>query len=228
MKYLLTALLMTVVLLLTAQETRNLADFNEVSAGTGIKVILEKSSETKARIEVENGDPADVVTEVRSNHLVVKFADSQGWTRFNRNRKATVTVFYKTLEAIKASSGARIYASNTIKANMLELDGSSGGIMELEVESESLTVDVSSGGILRIGGTTASMNVDVSSGGIFKGSDLRCETVDADASSGGVASFQVSESLSADASSGGSIRYQGNPEKIRSNASSAGSIRVAN
>jgi hypothetical protein len=97
--------------------------------------------------------------------------------------------------------------------------------MELEVGSSVLTADVSSGGILKITGSTTSLHVDVSSGGVFRGYELKSETADADASSGGVASFSVSKNLSADASSGGSIRYRGNPDKIRSNSSVAGSIK---
>lgn len=228
MKFFLYAILFIGTSFLTAQDMRSLEDFHEVSAATGVKVILVKSSDTRAKVEVENCDLSDVITEVRSGRLIVKFDDNLSWGRTNRNRKATITVYYKDLEGISVSSGANIRANNAIEANELDLDGSSGGIMELKVASNVLTADASSGGILKITGSTASLDVDVSSGGIFKGYDLKSETADADASSGGVATFSVSKILSADASSGGSIRYRGNPDKIRSNSSVAGSIREDN
>lgn len=225
MKYLLLCLTM-IAYSAFANETRNLPDFNQVSAATGVKVILVKSSETKANVEVENCDPEDVITEVRGSRLVVKFDDNLGWARSNRNRKATVTVYYKSLTAIGVSSGAMIHSDEVINAANLDLDGSSGGIMEFEVSSSSLNVDISSGGVIRIKGKTDSLDIDVSSGGVLKAYDLTSESATADASSGGVASFGVAKILDADASSGGSIRYRGNPEKVRSNSSSAGSIRA--
>lgn len=209
-----------------AEETRDLPDFNEVSAAAGVKVILVKSSQTKANVEVENCDPEDVITEVRGSKLVVKFDDKISWTRSNRNRKATVTVYYKAVSAVGVSSGAMIHSDEVIEAGNLELDGSSGGMMEFEVNSRALNVDISSGGIIKINGKTESLDVDVSSGGVFKAYDLRSDSATADASSGGVASFSVAKTLDADASSGGSIRYRGNPDKVHSNASSSGSIRA--
>ena len=225
MKYLLLCLTL-IAHSVFAEETRNLPDFDEVSAATGVKVILVKSSQTKAKIEVENCDPEDVITEVRGSKLVVKFDDKISWTRSNRNRKATVTVYYKAVNAVGVSSGAMIHSDEVIETGNLELDGSSGGIMEFEVNSAALNVDISSGGIIKINGKTESLDIDVSSGGVFKAYDLRSESATADASSGGVASFSVSKTLNADASSGGSIRYRGNPDKVRSNSSSSGSIRA--
>ena len=225
MKYLLLCLVLTSTTLF-ADEMRQLSDFDQVSAATGIKVILIKSSETKANVEVENGDTDDVLTEVKGSKLVIKFDNNQGWSRSNRNRKATVTVYYKFIEAVHVSSGAIVKAENSIEAADLQLEGSSGGIMELEVKASNLSVDISSGGILRITGSTEALDVDVSSGGVLKGQDLRSQSASADASSGGVATFHVAKNLDADASSGGSIRYLGDPDKVRSNSSSAGSIRA--
>ena len=187
--------------------------------------MLVKSSETKAIVEIENGDPDDVITEVKGSRLQVKY-DNNNWNRSNRNRKAKVTVHYKSINEIGVSSGAMVSAENEIDADKLDLGGSSGGIMELDVDCSELTVDISSGGVLRISGSTRSLDIDVSSGGILKGEELDCENANADASSGGVATFKVKDMLDADASSGGSIRYIGNPEKIRSNSSSSGSIKA--
>lgn len=211
---------------LLAFESRNLPEFDEVSAATGIKVVLIKSSETKANVEVENGDTKDVITEVKGSKLQIKFDSNLGWSRSHRNRKATVTVYYKSLDGVHVSSGAMVTAKNKIQGNDLNLKGSSGGMMELDIESNNLTIDISSGGVLTISGAVHDLDIDVSSGGVLKAEDLDCDNANADASSGGVATFKVSKMLDADASSGGSIRYLGNPDKIRTNTSVAGSIKA--
>ncbi len=98
--------------------------------------------------------------------------------------------------------------------------------MHLKVEAESLDIDISSGGVVQIEGHAKTLKIDVSSGGVLNAEELESGYADADASSGGVANFTVRESLSAAASSGGSIRYSGNPEKLRVHSSVSGSIRA--
>jgi hypothetical protein len=207
-----------------SQEIRQLADFNAVAAATGVRVILVKSSETKAKLELENCESEDIVTAVKGNELIVKF-QNHSWSR-SKNRKATITVYYKNVERAEVSSGAKISADNIVSAQDLTLSGSSGGIMDLNVNAQRLEVDVSSGGILTIEGNSDFLEVNVSSGGMFKSFALASKEAEVDASSGGTASFSVSNRLQADASSGGVIRYKGDPEKLYTNSSSAGSVRA--
>ncbi|NND31305.1 MAG: DUF2807 domain-containing protein [Saprospiraceae bacterium] len=206
-----------------AQNTRQLSNFSEVSAATGVKVILVKSNETKARLDLENCEPDDIITEVKGDRLQVKFANSRSWNH-KRNRKATITVYYKDIDAVSVSSGAVVNAENIISAQELRLDGSSGGTLDLEVSAQSLEAEASSGGILQLHGNTEVLDINVSSGGIFRSYDLASDEADVGASSGGVASFSVRNRLDANASSGGVIKYRGNPEKIHTNTSSAGHI----
>ena len=67
---------------------------------------------------------------------------------------------------------------------------------------QSMEVSASSGGILRLDGNVKSLEVDVSSGGVMQAQSLQSRHAEAEASSGGVAKFTVSESLEAVASSG--------------------------
>jgi hypothetical protein len=210
---------------LFTQEIRQLADFSEVHAAAGVKVILVKSTETKAKLELENCSSEDIVTEVKGDRLVVKFANSRNWSR-SKNRKAIITVYFQDIDGLGVSSGATISAENVILSSELSLSGSSGGMMEIDVEAITLEAEVSSGGILRVKGQSEVLILEVSSGGVFKSYDLASMEADVDASSGGVASFTVSQELKADASSGGVIRYMGSPEKLHTNASSAGTIRA--
>ena len=207
-----------------AQETRTLDAFSEVSAQAGVNVILASGSQNKATIEVENCSPDDIITEVKGGELTVKFKSNLGMQ--TRGRKAIVTVQYSgTLEAINVSSGAHLEAKNAVEATNLELGGSSGGMMELKVRAKSLEIGASSGGILSIEGSTDDLEVDVSSGGMFKAYDLSSLKAEADASSGGVANFTVTEELTAEASSGGTISYMGKPKSVNIDSGFSGSIK---
>ncbi len=216
--------LLITVSLLTAQETRTLEDFDEVSAATGIDVILVESNETKVEIEVQNCEPEEVITKVSGDRLQIKFENNNFWSG-SKNRKATVTVHYRELESIDVSSGASISARNIIQSDELEIDGSSGGRLSLEVRAGEMEVDASSGGVLDLEGRAEVLEIDVSSGGVINAYDLIAGSVEADASSGGSLTITAEKSFNGSASSGGSIKYKGDPERVKVDASISGSIR---
>ncbi len=211
--------------ILIAQQTRSLSSFDEVNVATGIKGILVNSNESKVVLELENCSPEEVITEVRGTKLMVKFTDHKGGWSKHHNRKATVTIHYQELSSIAVSSGGSINSTSSVVSNQLEIDASSGGRLDLEVEARELDIDVSSGGNMHLSGHADDLTVDVSSGGMLNGYELKSKNVNADASSGGMAKITVSASIDADASSGGSIQYKGNPSKQRINSSISGSIK---
>jgi hypothetical protein len=69
---------------------------------------------------------------------------------------------------------------------------------------------------------------DTGSAGEIDAYDLECETVNAEASSGGSVKVNVTKSLTAHATSGGSIKYRGNPDKSITDSSSGGSVKKSN
>lgn len=210
-----------------AQVTRKLSSFDEVSAATGINVVLVESNETKAVIEVQNCEPDEVITKISGDELIVKFENNNFWKN-SKNRKATVTVHYDALDGISVSSGASISAENPVRSNDLEIDGSSGGRITVEVEAGYLELDVSSGGIVDIQGSAKELDCDVSSGGVIRAYDLQAESVEVDASSGGSVTITANESIVASASSGGSVKYKGDPTRVKIDASISGSISSRN
>ncbi len=208
---------------LSAQETRNLSDFSAIHAAAGINVVLLADNVSKAVVNIENGELEDVITKVDGNELVVKFKNNSGWGK--NNRKATVTVHYKSIDAVEVSSGAHITARNALKSDDLRLEGSSGGRMELDIRAKEVDVDISSGAVVELQGTAVSQKIDVSSGGILKAYELEAQNVNVDVSSGGVARITVNNSLVADASSGGAVTYRGKPGKVDVDSGFSGSVK---
>ncbi len=208
-----------------AQETRNLEDFDAISVATGVEVHLVKSTETKAVVTLESAESEELITKIRNNRLLIKFDDSGIKRVFKKGRKASILLHYRDAHSISVSSGGVVDADHTIERQALDLEGSSGGVINLKVNTTDLEVDISSGGVITLAGTTENLHVEVSSGASMRGQDLKSDHAEASASSAGVASFHVSKSLDAIASSGGGVRYTGNPDKLRSNSSSGGKVR---
>lgn len=203
-----------------SKTTRSLADFTYVSVGEAINLVLIPGSQNRAVITASGIDLDEVLTEVSSSRLKIHLDDGR-----HNNINVDVVLTYKTLERLKVSSAAEATTKGPIKSSNLEVDVSSAGEAVLELEVGTLDLDVSSSGEAEFSGWVTSQTVEVSSAGSYDGTDLKCDEADVSASSAGSARIFVSKSVEVSASSGGSVKYSGNPDKVRESSSSGGTVR---
>lgn len=201
-------------------ETRDLRSFSSISVGEAINVEVVAGSSEKAVVQVDGADLDDVLTEVFGDRLKIRMRQGN-W----RNVSVNVVVTYKTLEEIDVSSAADLISKGPIKGDQLEIEVSSAGDVEVEVDVDELEVRVSSAGDLTVEGRAREQYVKVSSSGDYDGYDLETEVAEVDASSAGDARVFVTKELEADASSSGSVYYRGNPTKVYADSSSGGRVR---
>lgn len=198
--------------------TRKLEKFTGVSAAEGIDVNLVKGSKYEAKITAKGIDMDDVLTEVSGSMLKIHLDGG------HHNVDVKVEVTFVSLDKIKASSAADIESSSVIEGDMLEVDASSAADIHLKVKVKELRVDASSSADIILSGTADSQNVDISSAADYKAFDLVSKEADVSASSAADANVNVTERLDASASSGASVRYKGNPDKVKEHSSSGGDV----
>lgn len=223
------ALALCTSILFAQDMTTSLGDFSRVDAATSVSVELIQSDDTRAEVWIEEGDRDDFVLEELGSRISIKWKDRAAiWKKGNMKRKATVKLYYKTIDAIEVSAGAKVRSDDVIKASDFDLEASSGGGIDIQIKAESIDADVSSGGWVEVSGSSDKLRVEASSGGSYRGKDCEVKDVRANASSGGNAKVWVTESISAKASSGGNVKYKGNPSKkdISSSKWSGGSVRA--
>lgn len=192
-------------------------DFTQVSASEGLMVYVTQADEFSIKVEADENVIDLIETDIRNGKLRIHTEENIG--------RATKNIYVSLPEVtrLRSSSGAHLTTQNTIKANELEVDGSSGAILELDVVTNEIDIDASSGANLDISGEADDAMIDVSSGGNINAKNLQTRTCNADASSGGNVRVQVSKSLVADASSGGNISYSGEPN-VEKKKSVSGSV----
>lgn len=222
MKNYLIVLFVAVATSLWAQniQTRNVGPFTGIKVGEGIDVYLKKGDKESVRVEVTGTDAANVLTEVSGSYLKVHMKDGN-----YRKVEAKVYVTYVKVDKLSASSAGSIFSEGVIKADNMEIDVSSAGSVEVQVEVKTLTVDASSAAEVELKGKTVELEAEASSAAQIDAYDLEASKVEADVSSGASMKINVLQDLQAHASSGGSIRYRGNPGKSVTDASSGGSVR---
>lgn len=213
---------------INAQEERQLQSFESLDVAGGIYVTLIKSNENKAVIKMISGDENSVlVTDVINGELDIQFEKKKKYNWNTGNRKAEIDLYYRSLDGIEVSAGAKVYGDETLDAKNLELDASSGGSIKLYIDVADLEVDVSSGASISLDGNAINSEVDVSSGASYRGSGLQTESTKVSASSGASAKVWANKRINADASSGGSVKYKGEPKDVDIDAGkySGGSVR---
>ena len=180
-------------------------------------VYLVQADEFKIDVEADENVIDLIATDMKNGKLRIHAKENIGQATKN------IYVSLPEITVLQGSSGAHLEVKNVIKGDKLEVDGSSGALLEMELVTNSLEMDASSGANLTISGEANRAQVHASSGGNINATKLNAKICDAEASSGGNLKIEVSDALTTNASSGGSIGYSGNP-KLEEKKSVSGSV----
>ncbi|GAA4299506.1 head GIN domain-containing protein [Aestuariibaculum suncheonense] len=202
-------------------EERSISEpFTAIKATEGLDVYLTQSNQTSVTVEADENLQALIITEVIDGTLKIHCEKNIG-----RCKSKKVIVNFKDISSIKSTSGSDVFSTNTIIADYLNLESTSGSDMKLDVNTNSLICKTTSGSDLKVSGKTKKLVVESTSGSDFKGANLIAESSQVKASSGADITVNSLKELTADASSGADIKYLGQPESISKNSSSSGSIK---
>ncbi|MEB8344479.1 DUF2807 domain-containing protein [Flavobacteriaceae bacterium KMM 6898] len=203
---------------IVVEDNRNVSEeFTVVSASEGLDVYVTQSNEFKIVVEADENIIDLIGTDIKNGKLTVHAIENIG----RATKKIHVSLPYIT--ALSSSSGAELVTVNTIEAEKISLDASSGAEMEVSLIANEVSADASSGSDIQIAGQANMFYADASSGADIKAKNLMAKICNADASSGADISLNVSESLTADASSGADITYTGQAT-VQKSKSSSGSV----
>ena len=198
---------------------RQVEAFESVSASAGLEVILIQDSIVKVVVEADENLQDIIRTEFSNGQLKI-YPDEP-----IRSAKAKrIFVTFKTINSLKATSGAELKSKMDLKLKSLNIAASSGANVDLTLALDELNAEVSSGGNIRLSGAAQNLEIEGSSGGNIIASELSTVSCSAGASSGANLKVYVNEKLSAKASSGGQINVKGNPKERNIEKSSGGDV----
>lgn len=205
-------------------QTRDVGDFHAVHASTSVVVTLVKANSTSIEYTMKKGSAENLITKVKNGTLYVKTKSSKGGN-WGSDTKAHVTVYYTELDEVSASAGCTLKSENTIEANQMDIDVSSGSTAKLTVEANEVDVDVSSGATLKLKGEAKKGSFEASSGSTLNAYYFITDDANVEANSGASLSIHVNDTLDAEANSGASIKYTGDVKNKNIDAGWSGSIK---
>jgi len=200
-------------------QTRDLQEFSGVKVGSGIDVFLTQGEPQRVEVEADENLQEWIRTEVEGNILHI-YTDKN--IRLAKTKKVHITC--KTINRIDVSSAGDVTGLSRFKTDKLDIEMSSAGDLNFEVEANEIIISISSAGNVNIKGKTDTLKADLSSAGDLNAYDLEAEVGEVSVSSAGSAKVFVTGEASFRSSSAGDINYKGEPRIREIHTSSAGSV----
>lgn len=199
-------------------EKREVTAFNAIDASGGINVELVQGPEIGLTIEADDNLIEFIEIEVTDSVLKIRLREKIG-----DHKAIEVKVDFVSIEAIRASAGAKVSSESPIVGKALKFETSSGAISRLNLEFESIAIEASSGAQAELSGTAGQLMLQSSTGAIIEALGLKAENASVKSSSGAINNVSASNELSMEASSGAIVNYQGQPV-IKNQKTSSGGI----
>jgi hypothetical protein len=203
-------------------ETRPLEGFDSIAVGGGIDLTLRQGANFRVEVTADDGDLADIVTEVSGGKLEIRRPRTAGL--FQWGDAGSVDVTLPKLLALTASGGSEVETEGTFSGDTLEVSASGGSDMVIEIAVATLELTASGGADLRVSGTAGTARVQSSGGSDLNASGLTVGEADVQSSGGSDLSIAVTDSLTANASGGSDISYTGQPRTVNVNSSGGGGV----
>ncbi len=218
------------------------SDYTELSVSSGIVVQLVPSLTGEGSITADE-EVLEYVSIVEERGKVK--ISYEPFISVQSDIKTVVSMpLSSALTRLDVSSVARVSSGHRVLCSSMEIDCSSAGEVDLDMDAQELVLDLTSaasftgnvvvqtleadlGSAARcdIEGSAGYCHAESGSAANFHGAGLVCRRAEVRASSGGYIEISATDELDARASSGGSVRYKGSPAIVRHDTSSGGSIR---
>jgi hypothetical protein len=193
--------------------------FTKIKVSTGLDLYISQGSKNKITVEADENLQEIIITEVINGELKI-YAEKNIWRA--KARKIHVTI--KNLETLIATSGADVYANETLKVTTLKISATSGADIKISVDTDFVETSATSGSDIEISGLANNYFSNATSGASINAYELKSKNVTAKVTSGADINVFAIESIDAKATSGGDIDFKGNPKKVDKKSSSGGSI----
>ena len=204
----------------SAEDVRKLDTFVGIGISVHAEVYYTPGNTHEIRIEGNDRDVNDLITEVKNGFLKIKYENY----RIKRS-KVILHITSKELESVKNSGSSRFTAEKAVSSDEMDISISgSGSIRFPELSADELEVRISGSGSVEIDkGQADEIGVKISGSGKLNAEGFTVSEFSAALSGSGSCRITVEDELEARLSGSGKIYYRGDP---RVNSVSSGSGKV--
>ena len=207
---------------------RDVQDFQSVVIKGPFKVYYSTDAESQVAVSAKDNDSRDrITTKVSGGTLYVSLDNSSvKWWGVNKEFKVYITA--PKLNALTVSGAVNFVVVDILRSTNFSLILSGASNFSGKIESEEIKANLSGASDCKVSGSSNKLDLVCSGASGFKGSDLKVDKADLDASGASSIKIHVIEALKAHASGASSIQYKGAPKMYNQSASGASSIKQMN
>ena len=211
--------------------------------GTGPAVTESRSVSEITAIELEmdadvyliKGDTQNIVISTQQNILqVIQTTVDGGSLKIKTSESISVTepiqiwITVKNIEALEISGSGSISSTTTFTSEKITADVSGSGKINVDLNCEKFNGDLNGSGTINLTGKIGKADIDLSGSGSIEASECEFDNCEITLNGSGDAILTIKSELDATINGSGSIRYRGNPQKVKSDINGSGTITKAN
>lgn len=209
------------------REERKVSGFSAIKASGIANVFLEKGSQEKVLVVVNDKDFNDrLKVEVVNNVLVIRMEENKD-RKVNRNSnvKLKVYVIYRNLKSLEGSGATNFNADDQINADQFKLELSGANNSKLNIKAKNLGIETSGASNVTLTGQADNLTIQSSGASNIKAYDLKAGDVNVESS--GVSNIYVSaeDELEVKASGLSNINYKGDAKLVTKEVSKMAHIK---
>ncbi|WP_162126825.1 head GIN domain-containing protein [Flavobacterium phycosphaerae] len=190
------------------QVEKNVGDFTKVTSFDQIDVLLIPGNENKVIIDGSDADDVELIN--KKGELKIRMP----LTKMLGGDNISVTVYFKTINAVEVNEGSRIACGDKIKTNNFDIIAKEGSEVKLILAVSKLNVRVANGSKIYLEGSAQNQEVLVNSGGIYEAETFITKETKITTNAGGVALIYATDLLNAKIRAGGNISIYSKPKQF--------------
>jgi len=202
-------------------KTRNVSDYDKISAGGSFDVKLVAGTEGKITIYIDENLLPYLITEVENNKLKIKW--KKGVNISSRNN-IMMTVPFKDIDEVSLAGSGDVYSEDIIKANSFKTALAGSGDIKLKVDASDISSKIAGSGDISLSGNTTTLKCNIAGSGDIHAYELISNDATVSIAGSGGVKLNVKDNLKARISGSGNIYYKGNPKKQDVKVSGSGNV----
>jgi hypothetical protein len=207
------------------KEDRDVKDFNAITAGGPIQVIVTLGNTESLRFEGDAEAISTLITEVKGNVLIIRPQNSwTSWARKYQNKKIIAYVSAKKVKALVMSGDGSINVKGIIQGSSLATTLSGSGSISVSIDVDSFAGVVSGSGNLNISGKADRASVTISGSGNLAKKGFAVGDLSTVISGSGSVNVEEASNINAVISGSGSVNYTGDAT-VQKRVSGSGRVK---
>lgn len=205
---------------LVAQTTKNVGDFNKVTAFDKISVKLIQSTENKVELKGKFETEAELVNnngELKIRLPLGKFIDGE---------ELIAKVYFKKIEAVEANEGSYLSCDTELQSIDFNIIAKEGASIKVKVSAQRITAKASQGAEIKLEGKTENIDIVTNSGGKVQAEKCIAKQATVAVNAGGSIDVNATDLVDAKTRAGGNITIYGNPKQINQKKVLGGKIKI--